>query len=87
VDANGTSQTCPNCGVHTGRKELSQRMHECLECSYKTDRDVAAAQIVVQRGLAAVGHTVKMLSEGKVIGLPVKKESPSFRQASVARLS
>lgn len=40
VDANGTSQTCPNCQTHTGKKELSQRIHEC-ECGYKTDRDVA----------------------------------------------
>jgi putative transposase len=27
-------------------------------------------------GLAAVGHTVKMLAEGKFIGIPVKQESP-----------
>jgi hypothetical protein len=47
-------------------------MHECPECGYKTNRDVAA-QVVVQRGLAAVGHTVKLLSEGKVIRLPGKK--------------
>lgn len=59
VDAVFTSQTCPNCQTHTAKKELSQRIHEC-ECGYKTDRDVAAAQVVVQRGLAAVGHTVKM---------------------------
>jgi putative transposase len=86
VDANGTSQTCPSCQTHTGKKELSQRVHECPECGYKTDRDVAAAQVVVQRGLAAVGHTVKMLSEGKVVGLPLKKESPSFNNSRVARI-
>lgn len=86
VDANGTSQTCPNCQTHTGKKELSQRIHECETCGYQTDRDVAAAQVAVQRGLAAVGHTVKMLSEGKVIGLPVKKESPDFNNLSVARI-
>jgi putative transposase len=70
VDANGTSQTCPKCHVITGKKELSQRVHHCPECGYKTHRDVAAAQVVRQRGLAAVGHTVKMLFEGKVIRLP-----------------
>ncbi len=37
---------------------------------------VAAAQVVLVRGLAAVGHTVKMLSEGKAVALPVMKESP-----------
>jgi len=70
VDPNGTSQTCPNCQTHTGKKPLSLRVHSCPECGYETDRDVAAAQVVAQRGLAAVGLTVKMLSEGKVTRLP-----------------
>ncbi|MEQ9670593.1 MAG: transposase, partial [Coleofasciculus sp. G2-EDA-02] len=39
-------------------------------------RDVAAAQVVCIRGLAAVGYTVKMLSEGKFTGIPVTEESP-----------
>ena len=63
VNPNGTSQTCPNCNHHTGKKELSERVHQCGECGYTTDRDVAAAQVVMQRGLAAVGHTVKMLGD------------------------
>ena len=75
VDARKTSQICPNCGVETGKKELSQRTHVCSNCGYTTDRDVAAAQVVLSRGLAAVGHTVKMLAEGKFIGIPVKQES------------
>jgi putative transposase len=70
VDPNGTSQTCPNCQTHTGKKELSQRVHLCPECGYETNRDVAAAQVVLQRGFVAVGHTVSKLSEGKVNGLP-----------------
>ncbi|MGB8691633.1 MAG: transposase [Microcoleus sp.] len=61
VDAKKTSQICPNCGTETGKKELSERTHSCSNCGYTTDRDVAAAQVVLQRGLAAVGHTVKML--------------------------
>jgi putative transposase len=76
VDANFTSQTCPNCQTHTGKKDLSERVHSCSECGYQTDRDVAAAQVVMQRGIVAAGHTVLKLSEGKVVGLPVKKESP-----------
>ena len=71
VDSKKTSQICPNCGVETGRKELSERVHNCNSCGYTTDRDVAAAQVVLNRGLAAVGHTVKMLNEGKFIGIPV----------------
>ncbi|MFB2983589.1 RNA-guided endonuclease InsQ/TnpB family protein [Microseira sp. BLCC-F43] len=65
VDANGTSQTCPRCQSHTGKKELSQRMHKCPECGYETNRDVAAAQVVLQRGYTAVGHIAVNFGEGK----------------------
>lgn len=76
VDSRKTSQICPNCGHETGKKDLSERTHHCSNCGYVTDRDVVAAQVVLSRGCAAVGHTVKMLSEGKVVGLPLMKESP-----------
>ncbi|NEP25465.1 MAG: transposase [Moorea sp. SIO1F2] len=75
VDARRTSQICPNCLTETGKKTLAERTHVCLNCGYTTDRDVAAAQVVTIRGLAAVGHTVKMLAEGKFIGIPLKQES------------
>jgi putative transposase len=84
VNANGTSQTCPNCQTHTGKKELSERVHKCPECGYETNRDVAAAQIVLQRGYTAVGHTAVKLDEGKVSGLPSIQESPSFAKSSVS---
>jgi len=71
VDPRKTSQICPNCHYETGRKTLSERIHKCDNCGYTADRDVAAAQVVLIRGLAAVGHTVKMLSEGKFVGIPV----------------
>ncbi|NEP02440.1 MAG: transposase, partial [Symploca sp. SIO2E9] len=71
VDSKKTSQICPNCLTETGKKTLAQRTHHCHHCGYSTDRDVAAAQVVAIRGLAAVGHTVKMLSEGKFVGIPV----------------
>ncbi len=76
VDSRKTSQICPNCLVETGKKELSERVHQCRECGAVVDRDVAAAMVVRHRGLAAVGHTVKMLSEGKAVALPMMKESP-----------
>jgi len=56
-NANKTSQTCPNCLTETGKKQLSERTHSCSNCGYTTDRDVAAAQVVLIRGLVAVGHT------------------------------
>jgi len=58
VDKNGTSQTCPNCGTHTGKKTLDIRIHNCFECGYITTRDVAAAQEVRNRGIKAVGQIV-----------------------------
>jgi putative transposase len=40
------SQTCPMCG-RVQKKELSERTHNCTECGYVTDRDVAAAQVML----------------------------------------
>jgi len=57
VDSKKTSQICPNCLTETGKKQLSERVHSCEHCGYTTDRDVAAAQVVLIRGLAAVEHT------------------------------
>ena len=74
VDPNGTSQTCPRCEAHTP-KDLSVRIHNCLECGYQTDRDVAAAQVVVNRGISAVGHTVdKLPADGGGLGVRLMQE-------------
>ncbi len=81
VNPDGTSQTCPNCNHHTGKKELSERVHRCSECGFETDRDTAAAMVVMQRGLAAVGHTVKMLGEGLSTGSLLTQESHGFSEA------
>jgi putative transposase len=58
VDKNYTSQICPNCETHTGKKTLDIRIHSCPECGYTTHRDVAAAQVIRNRGVDAVGRTV-----------------------------
>ncbi len=48
VPAAYTSQTCPQCGsIH--KKSLSTRTHQCSACGYETGRDVAAAQVILQR--------------------------------------
>ncbi len=60
VDPNGTSQTCPRCDAHVF-KDLSVRVHSCPECKYTADRDVAAAQVIVQRGVSAAGQVVDKL--------------------------
>ena len=51
------SQTCPECG-HQEKKTLEQRIHDCVKCSYVEDRDVAAAQVMLNwargQGLASL---------------------------------
>jgi putative transposase len=77
VDGKKTSRICPNCLNETGKKELSERVHSCHHCGYTTDRNVAATQVVIKRGLAAVGHSVKMhRTASKFMGIPAKQESP-----------
>lgn len=69
VDKDFTSQICPNCRTHTGRKDLSVRVHKCDECGYEQDRDIAASEVIKNRGLLAVGTTViKQPSNGGLAG-------------------
>jgi len=70
VNKDYTSQICPNCNTHTGKKDLSERTHRCSNCGYTTNRDVAAAQVIVQRGISAVGQPVesKIASGGVLSG-------------------
>ena len=56
VDKDYTSQVCPQCDTHTGIKELSVRIHSCPECGYTVHRDIAAAQIIRNRGISGVGR-------------------------------
>ena len=53
VDARGTSQECPECGGEV-RKDLSVRVHNCPHCGYQTDRDVAAASNIRNRGIKLI---------------------------------
>jgi putative transposase len=53
VDPRLTSQTCPQCGT-IRKKELSERWHKC-DCGFECHRDVAAALVILARGLSSVG--------------------------------
>lgn len=66
VDHRFTSQQCPECGVNTGKKELSERIHKCPECGYITGRDHASALVIRNRGLelVAVGQPVNQNAGG-----------------------
>ena len=60
VDKNYTSQQCPECGTHTGKKELNERIHSCPVCSYTAPRDVAAACVIRNRGVSGLGHSLEV---------------------------
>ncbi len=40
------SQTCPKC-LHQQKKELDERTHNCSNCGYVQDRDLAAASVMI----------------------------------------
>ena len=50
VDPKHTSQDCSACG-HREKKALSDRVHHCKVCGYKTDRDHNAAINILTLGL------------------------------------
>jgi putative transposase len=63
VNASGTSQECPDCGASV-KKDLAVRLHECHECGSVKPRDIASGQVIVKRGLTAVGQTVEQIACG-----------------------
>jgi putative transposase len=67
VNKDYTSQQCPQCETHTGKKELDERIHSCHVCGYTINRDVAAAQVVRNRGVTAVGQIVDQIAFGGVL--------------------
>lgn len=52
VDARYTSQDCARCGTRVP-KPLSERVHRCPACGYTQDRDINAAENILQRALAS----------------------------------
>ncbi len=72
------SQTCPNCG-HQEPKTLEQRTHECKQCGYTNDRDVAAAQVMLSW---ALGTSVLNRGEESSTANPAPKQCGGFRQLS-----
>jgi putative transposase len=57
VDHKYTSQICPECNTYTGKKELSERVHNCPECGYQTSRDHASGRVILNRGLETINST------------------------------
>ena len=67
VDKNYTSQMCPRCNTLTGKKDLSERTHNCGNCGYIQNRDVAAGEVIRNQGLVAAGLVVS-LNKMSVVG-------------------
>jgi putative transposase len=59
-------------------------LDQCSECGYITDRDVAAAQVVMQRGMVLVadGQSVTLHVEEGCLGTPMKQETPTVRKGN-----
>jgi putative transposase len=68
VDHRGTSQTCPDCRAEV-RKDLSIRLHECHECGYVVDRDIASAQEICNRGQETYRGTLEKQEIGSQVVL------------------
>lgn len=60
VNKDGTSQECSHCGEHTGKKELSERIHVCHHCGHTESRDTNSAKVIMQRGQKAIGQTIQL---------------------------
>jgi transposase len=58
------SQVCPQCDTQTGKKDLSDRLHACPACGYTTHGAVAAAQVIRDRGISALGSRVEQIACG-----------------------
>ncbi len=82
VNPDGTSQTCPKCGTHTGKKDLSERVHKCDVCGYETDRDHAASEVIRLRGLDLIStQGLCGIENAYAVGLPRVGETPSRSEA------
>ena len=89
VNKDYTSQVCPQCDTHSGKKELKDRVHSCPECGYTTHRDVAAAQVIRNRGISALGRSVAQIACGDGLtgtGNSLVKSQRSRKKGGEARL-
>ncbi len=84
VNKDYTSQVCPQCDAHSGKKELKDRVHSCPKCGYTTHRDVAAAQVIRNRGISALGRSVAQIACGDGLTGTLNSLVKSQRSSEVA---
>ena len=85
VDHRGTSQACPNCRTEV-KKDLSVRLHECHECSYVVDRDIASGQEICNRGEETYRGTREKQEIGSQVVLSGNFVLDKWRNLSLDRL-
>ena len=83
VDHRGTSQTCPNCRCEV-RKDLNKRAHECQECDYVVDRDIASAQEICNRGIETYRGTPEKQEIGSQVVLSGNLVLDKWRNSALA---
>ena len=100
VDHRGTSKECPKCAAQWSN-DLAIRWHTCDQCGYSENRDVAAAQVIRNRGIEQYPGTTgewkpptDCVLSGTVgldkcnVGMPNREVGkPAFRRVSVGRMS
>lgn len=78
----GSGSFSDRSNTHTGKKELSERVHRCGECGYETDRDRAASEVIRLRGLELSTQGLCGIENAYAVGLPgVDEKSPSRSEA------
>lgn len=66
VEGRDARRVCPQCEVRTDSPNPQIRTYRCPECGYRTEREVAIAQVLVRRGIAAVGQAVAGANGGSL---------------------
>jgi putative transposase len=82
VDHKGSTQTCPNCRIEV-RKQLEDRWHSCPECLYETDRDIASAQELCNRGIETYRGTPEKQEIGSQVGLSGAMSLDKWRRGAM----
>jgi len=83
VDPKYTSQCCSSCGGLV-KKDLSQRVHECMDCGLQMDRDWNASLNILEKYQTSSRRNYgSKACGGDVIRQPMKQEAPTITAVAV----
>jgi putative transposase len=91
-----SSQTCAHCQHTASENRVNQSAFLCQRCGYQDNADINAAQVLAQRGVAAILSGAIVIKEKtrasirKQVGVecsePVEAISPTYVEIGVSRL-